>query len=60
MQCSSLEKSVWSAESYSKLHTHLKKNNQSSMGGDYKKEYALDKKAVRIEDAGSFSYTFIH
>ena len=25
MQCSSLEKSVWSAESYSKLHTHLKK-----------------------------------
>lgn len=25
------------------------------MGGDYKKEYALDKKAVRIEDAGSFS-----
>lgn len=30
------------------------------MGGDYKKEYALDKKAVRIEDAGSFSYIFIH
>ena len=32
----------------------IKKNNQSSMGGDYKKEYVLDKKAVRIRRCGQF------
>ena len=57
MQCSSLEKNVWSVESYSKLHTHLLKIKSIRVEGDnFKKNICYDRNAVRIEDAGSFSF----